>query len=199
MNDPSIRPGNMVAATLMIGGILVVALPQHALSIAQIVIVASAVVTGLYALEVNVPATGWISPFKWMSPFRRRDGDHRGKGDKALDELRWIRRKLSGWRQPIQHGPPLPPETLGLLRPLIRTALDLSSEHNGDLASIRGELTPGTWAILASEGARQPYWFQMIPPNEKEVAETVHRVLDEIQTISAGTGPFPPRLDPRER
>lgn len=181
MNGPRIQPRLILAATVVIGGILVLALPQFAMSILQIVIVTAAVVFGVFALESNVPETGWVSPFKWMSPFRRGSYSWR-KGNKA-DEIGSIRRKLSGWRQPIPPCPPMPPEVLGLLRPMIQTVLGLPSEGMDDLAEARAYLSPGTFAVLASDPSKPPPWFLMLPPNKEEVAEAVHGILDELDRI----------------
>ncbi len=72
MSERNLRPANVAAAALVIGGVLLVALPRHALSIVQLVVLTAAAATALYALAVNVPPTGWMSPFKWMSPFGGR-------------------------------------------------------------------------------------------------------------------------------
>ncbi len=71
MSERALRPGNVAAAATLIGGVLAVALPQHGMSIVQLVIVTVAVSTVVYALAVNVPTTRWMSPFKWMSPFNQ--------------------------------------------------------------------------------------------------------------------------------
>lgn len=194
MNDQPIRPGSVAAAAVVIGGILIIALPQYTLSIVQIVMVAGAVVAGIYALEVSVPTTGWMSPFKWMSPFGR--GDQPGRKGAKADEVRSIRSRLTGWRQPIQHGPPMPPEALAILRPIIRASLDLDTDDDAGLDSARSVLSPLTWGVLTSDRSRQPYWFQMLPPKKGEVAEAVHHVLDEIDRLGGGNGdphaPFNP-------
>lgn len=194
MNEHFIRPRNVAAAAVVIGGVLIIALPQYTLSIVQIVIVAGSVVAGIYALEVNVPTTGWISPFKWMSPFSR--GAHPGKKSATPDEIRSILSKLTGWRQTLEHGPPMPPEALNLLRPLIRAGLDLDAENETDLAAARSVLSPLTWAVLTSDQSRQPYWFQMLPPNKREVAEAVHHILDELERLGAGNGDSHPSFNP---
>ena len=184
MNEHPRRPGE-VAAAVLIGGVLLIALPRHAMSIVQLVIVTVSVVAGLYALAVNVPPTGWMSPFKWMSPFGR--ATHFGRGGKESGEIESIHRKLSGWRQPIQNGPPMPSETLRLLKPLIRAALDLEPGDDAHLASARALLSPLSWAVLTSGASGQPYyWFKMFPPNRREVAEAVHSVLDEVARLPTG-------------
>ena len=130
MNESALRPGNVAAAAVLIGGVLTVLLPQHAMSIVQLVIVTVAVSSAVYALAVNVPSAGWISPFKWMSPFNR--AAYQGRRTRPSDELGSIGSKLSGRRQPIENGPPMPPATLRLLKPLIAVALDF--DPNGPAA-----------------------------------------------------------------
>lgn len=184
MNEGALRPGNVAAAAVLIGGVLATVLPQHAMSIVQLVIVTVAVSTGLYALAVHVPSAGWISPFKWMSPFGR--AAYPGRRRRRSDELRSIRLKLSGRRQPIENGPPMPPVTLRLLKPLIASALDLDPSEEPPPPSARGRVSPLTWAVLTSQPLRRPRWFRTLRPNEREVTQTVHSVLDELDRLKAG-------------
>lgn len=198
MNDHPARPWD-AAAALVIGGVLVVALPRYALSIIQLVIVTVAVVAGLYALAVNVPPTGWMSPFKWMSPFG--PAVHSRARRKRPDEIRSIRSMLSGWRRPVQHGPPMPPAALRILRHLIREALAQDRENDADSALARRVLSPLAWAVLTSDLPQQSQSrrFQMVPPNRREVAEAVHTLLDEIEGIAAGAESPAPPPEPERR
>ncbi len=189
MSERALRPGNVAAAGALIGGVLVVALPQHGMSIVQLVIVTVAVSSGVYALAVNVPSTGWISPFQWMSPFNRAAGRRRPRA--RSDELRSIRTKLSGWRQRIENAPPMPPATLRLLKPLIASALDLDPDDEPHQGSARGPVSPLTWAVLTSEPLQRPYWFRTLRPNEGEVTQTVHAVLDDLDRPQNGAREAP--------
>lgn len=125
MNERTLRPGNVAAAAALLGGILLIALPQHAMSVVRLVIVTIAVGSALHVLAVHVPTTGWISPFKWMSPFSRRVGHARRR--RRVGELDVLRASLGGRRQPIEGGEPLPPGTLRTLQPMIALALDLDA------------------------------------------------------------------------
>ena len=187
MNGRALWPANVAAAAVLIGGVLIVALPQHALTIVQLVIVTTAVSVGVYALAVNVHPTGWISPFKWLSPFSRTA--HQGRLGHRSDELDWIRAKLSGRRQHLENAPPMPPPILRQLKPLIAAALDLDLGDEPRLASARGRVSPLTFSVLTSEPLDRPSWFRMLPPNEREVAETVHRVLDDLDRLNSGNSP----------
>ncbi len=193
MNGNPVQPGDFVAPILFGGGAIVV-FPQYALSIIQIVIVTMAVLAAVYALAVNVPPTGWMSPFKLMSPF----GDsakQNGRG-KTPDQIRLIRSSFGGWRQPMRYGPPMPPGALRLLRPLIWEALDLGPGDEWVLKLARARLSPLSWAVLESGFSRRPFWFFWSPPNQREVAEITQMVLDEVDRIASGTEnpiPFFPR------
>ncbi len=189
MNERALRPGNVAAAATLIGGVLAVALPQHGMSIVQLVIVTVAVSTVVYALAVNVPTTRWMSPFKWMSPFNQAAYLRRRSG--RSDELGSIRSKLSGRRQPIENGPPMPPATLRLLKPLISSALDLDPDDEAHQPSARGVVSPLTWAVLTSEPLQRPYWFRTLRPNEREVTQTVRAVLDDLDRLKVGAGEAP--------
>ena len=184
MNERALRPGNVAAAAMLIGGVIAIVLPQYAMSLVQLVIVTVAVSTALYALAVNVPSAGWISPFKWMSPFNR--AAYPGRRKRRSDELRSIRSKLSGRRQPIEGSPPMPPATLRLLKPLIAVALDLDSGDEPPPTTARGRVSPLIWAVLTSEPLQRPRWFRTLRPNEREVTQTVHSVLDELDCLKSG-------------
>ena len=116
MNPELLRPGNIAAAALVIAGALGLAVPQHVLSIARVVLVTVAAAAGLYALGSSAPATWWASPFD-----RSSDPDRGAHGSRDIER---IRTELSGWRQRVPNGPPLPPEVLRLLRPLVEVALE---------------------------------------------------------------------------
>jgi hypothetical protein len=183
MNERNLRPANVAAAALVIGGVLLLALPGYALGILQLVAVTAAATTALHALASNVPPTGWMSPFKWMSPFAGTPLSEPGPPD--VHELEPIRARLGARRLRAVGGPPLPPDALRLLRPLIRSALDLPP--GGPVpreAALR--LSPLARSILAAELPRDPRWIDTVRPDEDAVAEVVHQVLDELERLDPG-------------
>lgn len=175
MNERTLRPGNLAAAAVVIGGVLVLALPQHGMSIVRLVIVTVAAGAGLYALALNAPATWWVSPFD-------RRG-RRGKKGHASVEIDWIRSTLSGRRQRIENGPALPPEMLRLLQPLIRVALEREGIHPHDRGypdAARRLLSAQTWAVLHSDPLNWPPRSRTLRPDKRKTAEAVHAILDEL-------------------
>ena len=192
MNERNLRPANVAAAALVIGGVLLVALPRHALSIVQLVVLTAATAAALYALAANVPPTGWMSPFKWMSPFV---GTVRPARDElSSHETDAIRSKLAGRRIPVAGAPPMPPEALRVLKPLIRSALDLGPDDSVRTAARNARLSPLTWSILRCETDTTLGWLGMVRPNEREVADVVHHVLDELARLDAGGRTTPATL-----
>lgn len=186
MNERTFRLANVASAAVVIGGILLVAMPRQGLSIIQLVMATIAAASGLHVLALNVPPTGWMSPFRWMSPFAPTRVP--GRGSHGADEIDGIRRKLSGWRQPVDNGPPLPPDILRLLKPLIVEALELDPTHEEPPESAREMVSPLTWAVLTTRPLKAPHWFRTVPPREREVAEVVHRVLDDLDRVASGAG-----------
>lgn len=185
MTPQTLRPANVAAAALVLGGVLTVAFPQHALGITQLVLVTIAAGAGLYALAANVPPTGWISPFKWLSPF---GGDRRPERRMhGSDEIESIRSKLAGRRQRLEGAPPLPPDVLRLLRPLVAGSLEIDPDDKARLASVLPRLPPTTRAILTTEPLPRSYWLTTLRPNAWEVAEVVHEVLDELHRLPAAS------------
>jgi len=189
MNEHNIRPGEMAGACLLVGGVLVVAFPRQAMNILQIILVTFAAAGGLYALATHVPPTGWMSPFKWMSPFGK-PRPPRGKDGQASD-LDFIRSKMAGWRHPGPMVPPMPPEVVALLKPLVRAAL---RQHPAPLTGPQER--PGTPSrlvrgILVTDPPKGLDWVRILPPREAEVAEVVHAVLDDLGSLEAGeANPF---------
>ena len=92
MTSSTLRPPELAAATLFLGGLLVALAPGHVLAIAELTLVTLAAGACVYALSSNVPPTGWISPFKWLSPFGgERRSERRSHG---ADEIEGIRARL---------------------------------------------------------------------------------------------------------
>lgn len=182
MNERTLSPWNIAAGAVVIGGGLVFAMPQHVVGIVQLVIVTIAAAAGLYALAANVPPTGWMSPFKWMSPFSPRSAP---ATDGHVDDLDVIRSQLAGRRQPVDGAPPMPAEALHLLKPLIAAMLDVPADEAARSDAARSRLSPLAWAILTTDPTRRPPWFRTLAPSEGEVAEVLHRVLDELEELAA--------------
>lgn len=192
MSERGLRTVNIAAGALLIGGIVALAFPRHALSVLQVVIVSIAAGAGVFALAAHVPPTGWISPFKWMSPFHAAGaGPPTGR---ATDEDAWIRARLSGRRQPLEGGGALPPDTLRLLKPLVEAALEVDGGQKARIASARGRVSRVTWAVLNAEPLKRPRWLQTEGADPDAVAELVDRVLDDVERLGVG-GPAPREIE----
>ncbi len=196
MNERGLRPASVGAAALLIGGVLLLALPRYALGIVQVVIVTAAAAAALYALATRVPPTGWMSPYRWMSPFG--GGDRHERADEPVDEADVLHTKLSGRRQPVADGPPMPADILRALRPLIGAALDLDPGGGPPPPTARSRLSPLTWSILTTEPRPGQGWRGTFSPDVREVAEVVHHVLDELERFDPGGVPPRPGHVPRD-
>jgi hypothetical protein len=193
VNERALRPANVAAGGLTLAGILMIAIPQHVLGIVQVTIVAIAAAAGVYALAAHLPAGGWISPFKWGSPFAQ--ATHVARTDHPAHELDLIARRMSGVRYELDGVlPPLPPKTLRLLQRLVRSALDLDPDVEPDLGD-RGRVTSLTWAVLHAEVPTGPAWRRWRRarlPNSHEVASVVHRLVDDLDRLAELQGPGSP-------
>jgi hypothetical protein len=178
VNEPTFRSGEVASAALLIGGVLVAVIPRHALGIAQLVVVTMAVVAGRHLLARSVPPTGWLSPFKWMSPFGRRE-TRNGTG-RSPDGFVTIQSKLYGWRHPFPPGLTLPPGVVSLLKPLVRDALDLEPEDEVLSTPEPSSLSPLTQAILRCDPPRGLDRLRWLPPDSESVAQVVLRVLGDL-------------------
>jgi hypothetical protein len=194
MNAQILRPGGIAAGAVVIGGTLVLAMPQHAGTIVRLVIVTVAAAAALYALGFNAPPRWWLSPFD-------RSGATVGTrtGSREIDR---VRSELSGWRQRIPGGSPLPPEVVRMLQPLIEVAIERAGLRPGDrrvTGTTRTPLSPLIRGILRTDSSTRPPWYRMVRPDRREVAATVHRVLDELDRIAAGAAGVraTPTRDPR--
>lgn len=186
MNERALRPDNVAAAAVLIGGLLLIVLPQHAMSIVRVVIVTIAIATALYVLVVHVPPTGWISPFKGMSPFNRMTAGRRRR--RRVGELDLIRSSLADRRQAIDGAPALPPAVLRMLQPLITSALDLDPRDGRAMKSARARLSPLTLAVLEADPLRRASWFRTLRADPREVAKTVDQVLDDLDLLTGYGG-----------
>lgn len=186
MTERYLTLGNVGAAAAVFGGALLIVLPRFGMSVLQLVIVTVAVAAALRAFLSNIPPSGWLSPFKWMSPFVA--ATPRARTRRTSDEVTAMRSKLSGWRQPIEGGPALPPDVVRLLQPLIRTAVELDPADGAQSLTAGKGLSSATRAVLSTAPLRQPRWRQMLLPNERQVCEVVHCVLDDLERLGFGFG-----------
>lgn len=177
MNARNLRPANTAAATLFIGGWLVLLFPEHAPSIVRLVIVTIAATAGLYALAVN-------SPPAWGSPFLR---GARRRGGRDAGEVAWIRARLWGWRHWLGPSVAMPAEVQRMLRPLVVTALQrqgIDPDDARDRAAARTLLSPPTWAVLTGPPHGPLGRLLGLPPARGHVAALVHRVMDDLEGLS---------------
>lgn len=191
MTERVLRLANVAAAALVIAGAAALLLPRHGPTIARVLVVGVAAAAALHALVASSPPT-W-----WPSPFDREMADDGGQ--EGSDELAWIRGRMAGRRQRIEHGPPVPPDTLRLLKPLVEVALEregLDSTDEAHLRSARDLLSPLVWSILTTEPLARPRWFRTVRPDEREVAGVVQAVLDELETLAEGTAASHPHVPP---
>lgn len=193
MTAGAFRLGDVAAATLFLGGLLLALAPGYALPIVELVLVTLAGGACVYALSANVPPTGWISPFKWLSPFGgERRTERRLHG---ADEIEGIRAKLSGRRQRLPAAPPMPPDLLRLLQPLVAAALDIEEGDRAAQEAARHRVSDRAWSILVAEPLPRPYWIATVRPNPWEVAVVVTDLLSELEEVStARPGPPTPAL-----
>ena len=171
------RPVDVAAGALLLGGLLVVAVPQHAGTIVRIVAVTFAAIAALYVVTVHVPE--WRATW-WRSPFNRTD--QRRRPQPRSEELKRIRASMAGRRVPLENGSPLPPETLRLLQPLIRVALEREG-HSATSEHALNRLSPVTRSVLDIDPRRHQPWYRTRRPDEREVAEAVHAVLDDLDRL----------------
>jgi hypothetical protein len=174
------RPRHIGAAAVVIGGVLIGVLPHHAMSIVRLVIVTVAAAAGLYALTASAPPMWWLSPFD--RNFSRR------KKSRGSDDIESIRSKLASPRRRLAQLPPLPPESLHLLRPLIVAALEREGIDPADEASARPLVSPLTWAVLENQALQRGQWIPLLP-NQRETARVVHRVLDDLDRLAGNNAP----------
>jgi hypothetical protein len=168
MNLPWIRPGHVAAAALLIGGVLVISVPQYAATVLRLMVVSVAAAAALYAIEVIAPPRWWRSPF----PARRR----RTQRASTADELDWIRALISGPRQRLDGAVPLPPE-------LVRMLQSLGAEAGATTAGVSGGDPDATIAAVP--------WYRLLPPAPRTTARAVLMILDDIERRAAQTSLTP--------
>jgi hypothetical protein len=191
--ERTFRPANVASAALVLGGLMLLLRPQYAVSIVQLVLVTIAAAAGLYAFAVNAPAAWWLSPFEGTGrAVRRRRG---------YDETDRIRATMSGRRQEFAQGPALPPETVRIIQPLIRAAVQREGLDPADRESretARSMLSPLSYGVLMSDARKRPPWFRMLPPDERTTADVVRRVLDDLERLADGVADVPKQIATRD-
>ncbi len=165
----------VATSAMLIGGILLIAVPRSTLSVVQLTILTAALATALTAFLDSVPASGWLSPFRWLSPF---SGAAEERTDRP-DELALIHARLQGRRSRVKGAAPLPPDVVRLLDPLIRDTLDLLD------ASDASALSPTSRAVLNTRPPLKPSALLTLPPDPDNVSDVVMRVLDDLERVSA--------------
>ena len=187
------RTGEIAAAVVLFGGLLLIAMPQHGSTILRVVLVALAAVAALWATGALLPEAG-VSGW-WRSPFGSPDT---GASARPSGEIARIRAGLSGRRRRIPNGRPLPPDTIRMLQPLIAVALDragLDADEETHRPAIRRALSPLAWSVLTSDLWYVPRWYETRRPDTHRVADIVRRVLDELERVAAGRSAA--QADPR--
>jgi len=181
------RPADVASATLALAGFAAIAFPAYVVSVVQVSFVVVAVSVALHALAAHVPQTGWLEPFKWMSPLERASrAARRGRG---RSDVHGIRAKLSGARRRIPDASPLPPELVRSLQTLVARALDVDGDPCGDRVArfdgLRDRVSADLWAILVADPSSGG-WLRTLPPDRRAVSASVHRALDELERLLAG-------------
>lgn len=173
--------GETAAAVVLFGGLLLIALPQHAGTIVRVLFVALAAVAALWAIARVMPEGGvsgwWRSPFD--PPGSRRPAEPRG----AIER---VRASLATRRQQIPGGRPLPAETIRMVQPLIAVALERRGLDPDDAAhrpEIQRTLSPLALAVLTSDPRYLPRWYETRRPDARRSAEAVGRILDELESL----------------
>lgn len=193
MTEGALRPTNVAAGGLTLAGILMIAIPDHVLSIVQVTIVAIAAAAGVYALAAHLPAGGWISPFKWGSPFGQ--ATHVARTRHPAHEIDLIAQRMSGVRYELDEVlPPLPPKTLRLLQRLVRSALDLDPDVQPDQGD-RERVTSLAWAVLHAEVPTGPVWRRWRRarlPSPREVASVADRLVNDLDRLAEPQAPDSP-------
>lgn len=165
----TLRPRSVIWASVVLGGLLLIASPRHLLSIAQLVVATLAAAGGLF-VSVRL-----LRPAIWMSPFNPGDRP-RGAGD-VRTEIDRIRARLSGRRTVVAPEVLLPLEAVRLLQPLIAETAERTH-----LPPSR--LSPTCRAILDFESPVGPVASLRRRPNEDDAADVVHRVLDDLAALT---------------
>ncbi len=183
MSDRVLQAGSIAAAAVVIGGALILVMPQHAANIIRLVIITVAAAVVLYALTENVAE--W-NEAEWLtSPFNRSGSE--SDPDGASEEVDRIRATFGQPRQLLEGGTPVTPGARRLLRPLIRTTLERQGVDMDDpkqLESVRERVSPLTWSMLTAPPLGPRRWYRTRRPDEHQVADLVHHVLDDLDRLA---------------
>ena len=184
MSWRTLPAANTIAATLLIGGALLVLLPERAVAILQLMLASVAVAAAVHVLVIVVPE--WSGGLSW-SPFAGgRRPEVQVTESKEVDRIRAM---LSGRRQKLGHGSAVPPETVHLLTPVIRSALEregLDPDDPDRSEVARAAVSPLTWSVLRTEPQNWLPWYRGRRASDAATAEVVHHVLDDLERFAKG-------------
>lgn len=173
--------GETAAAVVLFGGLLLIAMPQHAGTIVRVLLVALSAVAALWAITRVMPEAGvsgwWRSPFD--PPGSRRPAEPRGAVER-------VRASLATRRQQIPGARPLPAETIRMVQPLIAVALERRGLDPDDAAhrpAIQRALSPLALGVLTSDPRYLPRWYETRRPDARRTADAVRRILDELESL----------------
>ncbi len=179
---PPLSPRPMASASLVLGGLLLVAAPAHAVSVAQLAVATVAAAGALFVVVRQ------LRPAVWMTPFNPRD---RPRGDEDLrSEVDRLRTRLGGGRVQVAPGLALPPEVVRVLQPIVRA--ELEGAAGGVLAAPPSATLQ---AILRFESPDPRLRVRVRRGDEQAVSAVVHEVLDELDRLRSTTdSPLHPPL-----
>lgn len=173
--------GETAAAVMLFGGLLLIAMPRHAATIARLLLVALSTVAALWAITRVMPeggVSGW-----WRSPFDP-PGTRRAAGPRGAIER--VRASLAARRQRVPGGRPLPAETIRMVQPLIAVALERRGLDPNDAThgpAIERTLSPLALGVLTRDPRYLPRWYETRRPDARRTADAVRRILDELESL----------------
>lgn len=116
----------------------------------------------------------------------------------TVGELARLRARMGNRRRRIPHAPkgfpPLPTEVVRLLQTLLRRTLeqeDLDPARSADVPRIRARLGTASRTILTCPPLAHAGWLRTRRPRERQVAEVVHTVLDDLARMGVGPASSP--------
>lgn len=198
----SLQAPGVAAAGVMFGGLAMVVVPQHALTIAQLMVMTAAVAAALHVLFAVVLSETSSGPRdagpygRWArlsSPFRRVRLPEEARSEPP--EVERTRNYLSGQRLVYATAglPPLPPEVVRRLARSLRVSFVQRGVDLREPAQ-QGALSPLSRAVLVAEqeeqsrgkerGRRHRPRYQAA--DNAQVSSVVHAVLDDIDRLENG-------------
>lgn len=185
-NEPFVRPGMLIGAALVVGGIVAAIAPQHALTIAQVVVVTAAVTAALHVLQVNVTdLRGRRSRGSALDYAVVRRTPRNAPADLQITRAHLERDRVAGGSVALPHGTALQ-LSRAVATELERQGFDLADP--AQRAAARALVLPTTWTMLTedprrSSGDTRSY----LPADGPWVADVVHTVLDDLDRLAMRT------------